>query len=108
VCLVLCVTSFPYVTFLADLKVFSYILCLIILICVELKFITHARIELIIHACTMLLVFYTVAVVNIDCHECKNCGRLVAVAFVTSQDDIVDLQQLIVTLSPYSYSLHYN
>jgi hypothetical protein len=26
----------------------------------------------------------------------------------TSQDDIVDLQQLIVTLSPYSYSLHYN
>jgi hypothetical protein len=47
VCLVSCVTSFPFVIFLADLKVFSYILCLIILICVELKFITHARIELV-------------------------------------------------------------
>ncbi len=69
--------------FLADLKVFSYILCLIILICVELKFITHARIELNIHACTMLFVFYTVAVVNIGCREGKNCGRLVAVTFVT-------------------------
>ncbi len=34
-------------------------------------------------ACTMLLVFYTVAVVNIGCREGKNCGRLVAVAFVT-------------------------
>jgi hypothetical protein len=41
VCLVLCVTSFAFVIFLADLKVFSYILCLIILICVELKFITE-------------------------------------------------------------------
>ena len=59
------------------------VLCLIILICVELKFITHARIELKLHACTMLLVFYTVAVVNIGCPEGKNCGRLVAVAFVT-------------------------
>ena len=85
VCLVLCVTSFPFVIFLADLKVFSYILCLIILICVELKFITHARIELNkIHACTMPLVFYTVAFVNIGCREGKNCGRLVAVvAFMT-------------------------
>jgi hypothetical protein len=46
VCLVLCVTSFPFVIFSADLKVFSYILCLIIRICVELKFITHARNEL--------------------------------------------------------------
>ncbi len=73
----------PICHFLADLKVFSYILCLIILICVELKFITHARIELNIHACTMLLVFYTVAVVNIGCYEGKNCGWLVAVAFVT-------------------------
>ncbi len=59
------------------------VLCLIILICVELKFITHARIEVNIHARTMLLVFYTVAVVNISCREGKNCGRLVAVAFVT-------------------------
>ncbi len=83
VCLVLCVTWFPFVIFLADLEVFSYILCLIILICVELKFITHARIELNIHACTMLLVFYTVAVVNIGCREGKNCGGLVGVAFVT-------------------------
>ncbi len=33
----------PICHFLADLKVFSYILCLIILICVELKFITHAH-----------------------------------------------------------------
>ncbi len=73
----------PICDFLADLKVFSYILCLIILICVELKFITHACIELTIHAHTMLLVFYTVAVVNIGCRESKNCGRLVAVAFVT-------------------------
>ncbi len=75
----------PICHFLADLKVFSYMLCLIILICVELKFITHARIELKlnIHACTMLLVCYTVAVVNIGCGEGKNCGRLVAVAFVT-------------------------
>jgi hypothetical protein len=31
----------------------------------------------------MLVVFYTVAVVNIGCREGKNCGRLVAVAFVT-------------------------
>ncbi len=69
--------------FLADLKVFSYILCLIILICVELKFITHAHIEFNIHTRTMLLVFYTVAVVNIGCREGKNCGRLVAVVFVT-------------------------
>jgi hypothetical protein len=38
----------PICHFLADLKVFSYILCLIILICVELKFITHARIELMV------------------------------------------------------------
>ncbi len=82
-CLVLCVTLFPFVIFSADLKVFSYILCLIILICVELKFITHARIELNIHTRTILLVFYTVAVVNISCPEGKNCGRLVAVAFVT-------------------------
>ncbi len=74
----------PICHFLADLKVFSYILCFIILICVELKFITHAHIELNIHACTMLLVFYTVAVVNIGCREGKNCGRLVAVAFVTT------------------------
>ncbi len=37
-CLVLCATSFAFVIFLVDLKVFSYILCLIILICVELKF----------------------------------------------------------------------
>ncbi len=81
--LVLCVTSFPFVIFLADLKVFSYMLCLIILICLELKFITHTRIELKIHTRTMLLVFYTVAVVNIGCPEGKNCGRLVAVAFVT-------------------------
>ncbi len=73
----------PICHFLADLKVFSYILCLIILICVELKFTTHTRIELDIHACTMLLVFYSVAVVNIGCREGKNCGRLVAVAFVT-------------------------
>jgi hypothetical protein len=73
----------PICPFFADLKVFSYILCLIILICVELKFTTHARIELNIQACTMLLVFYTVAVVNIGCCEGKNCGRLVAVAFVT-------------------------
>ncbi len=49
----------------------------------ELKFITHAHIELNLHACTMLLVFYTVAVINIGCREAKNCGRLVAVAFVT-------------------------
>ncbi len=82
VCLVLCVTLFPFVIFLADLKVFSYILCLVILICVELKFFTHTRIELNIHTRTMLLVFYTVAVVNIRCCEGKNCGRLVAVAFV--------------------------
>jgi hypothetical protein len=57
-------------------------LCLIILICVELKFITHARIEVITHACTMLLVFYTAAVVNIGCREGKNCGRLVVAALV--------------------------
>jgi hypothetical protein len=49
---------------------------------VELKFITHARIEVITHARTMLLVFYTVAVVNIGCCEGKNCGRLVAAVFV--------------------------
>ena len=79
--LVLCVTSFLFVISLVDLKVFSYILCLIILICVELKFITHARIEL--YTRTMLLVFYTVAVVNIGCREGKNCGRLVVAAFVT-------------------------
>jgi hypothetical protein len=59
------------------------VLCLIILICVELKFITHTRIEVITHARTMLLVFYTVAVVNIGCHEGKNCGMLVVAAFVT-------------------------
>jgi hypothetical protein len=59
------------------------ILCLIILICVELKFTTHARIEVITHARTMLPVFYTVAVVNIGCREGKNCGRLVVAAFVT-------------------------
>ena len=50
--------------FLADLKVFSYILCLIILICVELKFITHARIELNIHACTSYLYFTLLFVVT--------------------------------------------
>ena len=71
----------PICHFLADLKVFSYILCLIILICVELKFITHAHIEL--YTRTMLLVFYTVAVVNIGCREGKNCGRLVGVEFAT-------------------------
>ncbi len=43
VCLVLCVTSFLFVIFLVDLKVFSYILCLIILICVELKLRCHAK-----------------------------------------------------------------
>ncbi len=83
VCLVLCVTSFAFVIFLADLKVFSYILCLIILICVELKCITNACIELNKHTHTMLLAFYTVAVVNIGCREGKNCGRLVVVVFVT-------------------------
>ncbi len=51
------------------------VLCLIILICVELKFITHTRIE--------VIVFYTVVVVNIGCLEGKNCGRLVAAVFVT-------------------------
>ncbi len=59
------------------------VLCLIILICVELKFTTHAHIEVIIHAHTMILVFYTVAVVNIGCCEGKNCGRLVVAAFAT-------------------------
>jgi hypothetical protein len=34
--------------------------------------------------------------------------RVNAAERATSQDDIVDHQQLIVTLSPYSYSLHYN
>jgi hypothetical protein len=58
------------------------VLCLIVLICVELKFITHARIEVITHTRTMLPVFYTVTVVNIGCHEGKNCGRLVAAVFV--------------------------
>ncbi len=91
----LCVTLFPFVIFSADLKGFSHtlchiicmcmlsVLCLIILICVELKFITDARIEVITHSLTMFLVFYTVAVVNIGCREGKNCGRLVAAAFVT-------------------------
>jgi hypothetical protein len=60
----------------------SSVLCHIVLICVELKFITLARIEVITHARTMLRVFYTVAVVNIGCREGKNCGRLVAAAFV--------------------------
>ncbi len=59
------------------------VLCLIILICVELKFITQTRIEVITHARTMLPVFYTVAVVNIGCCEGKNCGRLVAAVFMT-------------------------
>ena len=59
------------------------VLCHIVLICVELKFITQARIEDITHARTMLCVFYTVAVVIISCREGKNCGRLVAAAFVT-------------------------
>jgi hypothetical protein len=59
------------------------VLCHIVLICVELKFITHACIEVITHARTMLRVFYTVAVVNIGCREGKNCGRLVVAAFVT-------------------------
>ncbi len=49
----------------------------------ELKFVTHVRIEVITHVRTMLPVFYTVAVVNIGCREGKNCGRLVAAAFVT-------------------------
>ncbi len=49
----------------------------------ELKFITHARNEVITHARTMLRVFYPVAVVNIGCGEGKNCGRLVVAAFVT-------------------------
>ncbi len=40
----------------------------------------HAEVN--IHARTMLIVFYTVAVVNIGCREGKNCGRLAAVAFV--------------------------
>ncbi len=60
----------PICHFLADLQVFSYILCLIILICVELKFITHARIELnITHAqCYLyftLLLLYILAVVKV-------------------------------------------
>ncbi len=49
----------------------------------ESKFITDARIEVITHVHTMLPVFYTVAVVNIGYPEDKNCGRLVAAAFVT-------------------------
>ncbi len=83
----------PIYLFLADLKVshtlchiicmcMLSVLCLIILFCVELKSITHACIEVIIHARTMLLVFYTVAVVNIGRREGKNCGRLVVVVFV--------------------------
>ena len=56
VCFVLRVTSFLFVIFLVDLE-FSHtlchficicvvsVLCHIVLICVELKFITHARIE---------------------------------------------------------------
>ena len=59
------------------------VLCHIVLICVELKFIAHARIEVITLARRMLRVFYTVAVVNIGCREGKNCGRLVVAAFVT-------------------------
>ncbi len=44
----------------------------------ELKFITHACIEVLLHTHTH------VAVVNIGCREGKNCGRLVAAAaFVT-------------------------
>ena len=39
------------------------VLCHIVLICVELKFITHARIEVITHAHRMLRAFYTVAAV---------------------------------------------
>ena len=69
-------------SFFGGLKGFSRIWCLIILICVELKFITHARIELKTYTHAQAI-FYTVAVVNIGCHEGKNCGRLVAVAFVT-------------------------
>jgi hypothetical protein len=66
VCFVLCVTLFLFVVFSVDLE-FSHTLCLchIVLICVELKFITHARIEDITHARRMLRVFYTVAAVNI-------------------------------------------
>ena len=65
----------PICHFLADLKVFSYIWCLIILICVELKFIPHARIELNTSMHKPVVVFCTVAVVNIGCREGKNCGK---------------------------------
>jgi hypothetical protein len=68
VCLLLCVTWFPFVIFR-----FSHIWCLIILICVELKFIPHARVELISHK--LVVVFCTVAVINIGCHEGKNRGK---------------------------------
>ena len=51
----------------------------IVLICVELKLITHARIEVITHVCTMLRAFYCFRC----CHEGKNCGRLVVAVFVT-------------------------
>jgi hypothetical protein len=64
----------PICIFFGGLRVFSYIvshylylcgkfLCHIVLICVELKFITHARIEVITHAHRMLRAFYTVAAV---------------------------------------------
>ena len=53
----------PICHFLADLKVFSYIWCLIILICVEFKFIPHARIELNTSMHKPVVVFCTVAVV---------------------------------------------
>ncbi len=43
----------------------------------------HTHTHRTIHTCTMLLVYYIVAVVNIGCREGKNCGRLVGVAFVT-------------------------
>ena len=50
----------PICYFLADLKVFSYIWCLIILICVEFKFIPHARIELNTSMHKPVVVFCTV------------------------------------------------
>ncbi len=41
------------------------VLCYIVLICVELKLITHTRIEVVTHARRTLCVFYTVAAVSI-------------------------------------------
>ena len=84
----------PIVIFWADLKVFSYIVSHYLYVYAKcfvshhsylcgVEVITHAHIEVITHAGTMLPVFYTVAVVNIGCCEGKNCGRLVAAAFET-------------------------